>query len=313
MPLNLTILYRGPLASCNYECRYCPFAKRRDSAADLAADRAALDRFTAWAAARGDIRLSVFFTPWGEALVRRWYRSAIARLTRLPHVRRVAIQTNLSAPLDWLDDCDLARLGLWCTYHPSQVSRARFLRACRQLDRRGARYSVGMVGLREDFDEIEALRRALPPAVYLWINALKRQPDPYTEPEIRRLEAVDPHFRTNTVSHASLGRACRCGESVISVDGDGAIRRCHFIAQSLGNLYEPDFERRLADRPCTNRTCGCHIGYVHLDHLRLAPVYGDGILERIPAQPSWRDPLPLTDHEPFVELSLALEKDAPRA
>ena len=37
--MNLSILYRGPLASCNYDCPYCPFAKRRDDPAALRADR----------------------------------------------------------------------------------------------------------------------------------------------------------------------------------------------------------------------------------------------------------------------------------
>ena len=48
--MDLTILYRGPLASCNYDCPYCPFAKRRDSREQLRADRAALERFAGWAA-----------------------------------------------------------------------------------------------------------------------------------------------------------------------------------------------------------------------------------------------------------------------
>jgi DNA-binding CsgD family transcriptional regulator len=29
--MKLDILYRGPLASCNYGCEYCPFAKRKDT------------------------------------------------------------------------------------------------------------------------------------------------------------------------------------------------------------------------------------------------------------------------------------------
>ncbi|GAA2645559.1 hypothetical protein GCM10009864_04710 [Streptomyces lunalinharesii] len=49
----------------------------------------------AWAAQQTDDRLSVLFTPWGEGLVRSWYRRALVELSRLPHVRRVAIQTNL--------------------------------------------------------------------------------------------------------------------------------------------------------------------------------------------------------------------------
>ena len=42
------------------------------------------------------------------------------------------------------------------------------------------RFSVGVVGLKEHFGEIEALRRELPPDVYLWVNAYKREPDYYT-------------------------------------------------------------------------------------------------------------------------------------
>lgn len=40
--------------------------------------------------------------------------------------------------------------------------------------------------------------------------------------------------------------------------------------------------RCLAERPCSNDTCGCHIGYVHLDRLGLYATFGDGVLERVP-------------------------------
>ena len=36
----------------------------------------------------------------------------------------------------------------------------------------------------------------------------------------------------------------------------------------------------LTARPCTNATCGCHIGYVHMNELDLYSVFGDGVLER---------------------------------
>jgi MoaA/NifB/PqqE/SkfB family radical SAM enzyme len=283
MPLDLTILYRGPLSSCNYDCHYCPFAKRHETSAELAVDRKALERFVAWAEARpADDRLSLFFTPWGEALVRRWYQEAAVTLSRLPHVRKVAFQTNLSCGLDWVVRCDVSKLGLWCTFHPSQTGRAAFLDQCRILDRLGVSYSAGSVGLKEDFDEIERLRQELPPHVYLWINAYKREKGYYADGDLARLEAIDPLFRVNTHYHASLGRACRCGSTVISVGGEGTITRCHFIREPVGNLYEAGFEASLVDRPCTNRTCGCHIGYVHMDELALYDVFGEGILERVP-------------------------------
>ncbi len=288
MALTLSILYRGPLSSCNYACGYCPFAKHQETAAELAHDRAALACFTDWVACRpAEDRLGVLFTPWGEALTRSWYRTALMRLSRLPQVARVAIQTNLSCGLGWVEECDRAKLALWATFHPTQVTRARFLTQCRELDQRGVRYSVGVVGLREHFAQIRALRNELPEHVYLWVNAYKDQADYYRPGEVEWLTAIDPLFPLNNRRHASLGRSCRAGATVISVDGDGTVRRCHFIKAPLGNLYDPDFERVLAEWPCTNATCGCHIGYVHLDELRLYDVFGDGVLERIPARPVW--------------------------
>jgi len=280
--MKLSILYRGPLSSCNYGCVYCPFAKRRESREELATDRRALDRFVAWVGRRAGDSMAVFFTPWGEALIRRSYQRALAALTAMPHVCRAAIQTNLSVPLDWVEACDKQKLALWTTYHPTEVSRARFVKRALELVRRGVRFSAGVVGLRERFEEIVALRRELPREVYVWVNAYRREGSSYTEEEVRLLESVDPLFRLNTRSYPSLGEACRAGSEVISVAGDGTARRCHFIEEPIGNIYDEGFESRLIDRPCSNTACRCHIGYVHLDYLELDKVFGAGILERIP-------------------------------
>jgi MoaA/NifB/PqqE/SkfB family radical SAM enzyme len=288
--MKLSILYRGPLESCNYGCEYCPFAKKVDSPEDQRRDRLALERFVDWVAARAGDRIAVFFTPWGEALVRRRYQEALVRLTKLPNVERAAIQTNLSCRLDWVERCDKERLALWTTFHPSEIARERFVAKCLEADRRRVRFSAGIVGLKEHFAEAEALRRELPAHVYVWVNAYKRVAGYYDEADLARLEAIDPLFRINTVRHPSLGRSCRAGVSVISVDGDGTARRCHFIEQPIGNIYEPGFEASLRERPCTNATCGCHIGYVHLDYLDLDAVFGSGILERIPVGRASRPP-----------------------
>jgi MoaA/NifB/PqqE/SkfB family radical SAM enzyme len=284
--MKLSILYRGPLSSCNYACPYCPFSKRRETDEEHAADAFALDRFLEWVSTQSEQRLSIFFTPWGEALIRRRYQRALVRLTNLPHLQKAAIQTNLSCRLDWVEECDKSKLGLWATFHPGEVKRGRFLARCLELDRRGVRFSVGVVGLKEHAEEIAALRRELPHHVYLWINAYKRVPDYYTADEIDRLEGIDPLFSLNNRRHESLGRACRTGESVISVDGDGTMRRCHFVREPIGNLYTPEWEEALRPRTCTNATCGCHIGYVHMPELKLDQVFGDGVLERIPAGPA---------------------------
>ena len=280
--MNLSILYRGPLSSCNYGCDYCPFAKHTETDDEHAADALALERFLQWVESRPGDHLSILFTPWGEALVRKRYQQALIRLTNLPQIAKAAIQTNLSCRLEWTEQCDKQKLGLWATFHPTEVDRARFVAKCLEADRRGVRLSVGAVGMKAHADDIAALRRELPPHLYVWVNAYKRVPDYYTPEELAHYTAIDRLFPLNNQRHPSLGLPCRAGHSVISVDGDGTMRRCHFIREPLGNLYDANFAGALQERPCTNETCGCHIGYVHLPHLKLYEVFGDGILERIP-------------------------------
>jgi hypothetical protein len=290
--VDLTILYRGPLASCDFDCDYCPFAKRRDTPAQLRADRAALSRLTAWIDAeeqRAD-RISVLFTPWGEALTRSWYRTAMIELSRMPQIAKVAVQTNLSCRLDWLDEANPDTLALWCTYHPGQVDFERFVAKHRHLVTHGIRHSVGIVGQPEHADAAARLRDALDSGTYLWVNAAEGLT--YTDAEAAHWTAIDPLFEVSRHAHPSLGRACRTGESVISVDGDGHVRRCHFVPRTdpgeyLGNLYDGSFRAALRPRRCPLARCDCHIGYVHMPELGLYETFRGGVLERVPA-PSTR-------------------------
>lgn len=354
-PLPLTVLYRGPLSSCNFDCGYCPFAKRRDPPAELRVDRLALERFLGWCeaagggeasipegasgaggaravgggvhgaggaqggnavggagaaagvgspggevairerasgagaaqgagagAARGagaaDGTLSVFFTPWGEALVRSWYRDAMVRLSRMPYVRRVAVQTNLSATATWLDEAVCERVGVWATWHPSQTPMERFVRRARRVQRSGAHLSVGIVGLPEHWEAAQRLRDELD-GIYVWVNAVKR------DSAAMALDwgSVDPLFSWNAQAWPSVGKTCRTGEDVVTVDGAGDVRRCHFVTDVIGNLYDGSLAAALKPRACPNAECGCHIGYVHMPELGLDGVFGEGILERVRA------------------------------
>lgn len=282
---GLAVLWRGPLSSCNYACSYCPFAKRKDTRAALAKDKEQLEQFCRWAQSR-TWPVSVLFTPWGEALLRRHYREAMVRLSHAGNLRMVAIQTNLSCPIDWIESCDTTKVAFWATFHPGQTARAKFLEKLARLDTMDVRYSVGVVGRRDFFDEIEALRAALPSSVYLWINAERSLQGRYKPHEIERLAAIDPLFELNDRLYRSRGRACAAGETAIAVDGDGVARRCHFIETPIGNIYDENFEDALQARQCTRSGCNCHIGYSYLTALDLRAIFGEGLLERRAPSPT---------------------------
>lgn len=282
-PSRWSILYRGPLSSCNYACGYCPFAKTRNTREELQDDAVRLERFVEWVEDREE-RIGVLCTPWGEALIHRSYQEALRRLSHLPNIWRAAIQTNLSCRLDWTEQCDLTKLALWTTYHPTETTLPAFAAKCREALARGIRFSVGVVGRREAFDDIQRLREALPQQVYLWVNAWKREQNYYTESEIAAVESVDPYFRFNLNPQPSLGRSCFAGHTTFTVDGNGDARRCHFIPSRIGNIYDEGFAQLLAPSPCSNVECRCHIGYVHMPELGLYGTFGEGVLERIPSR-----------------------------
>lgn len=275
------ILYRGSLSSCNYACQYCPFAKARNTREELRADREQLGRFVQWANAQHQ-QMGIFFTPWGEAIIHRYYRRAMIELSHLSHVVRVVMQTNLSGKLTELSDADPSKLALWTTFHPGEVSIDRFIGRLEQLSALGIRFSVGAVGLREHLSAIEMLRHRLNREIYLWVNAYKRVADYYTSEEVQRIRSVDPYFDLNRHAYDSFGKPCGTGETSFTVDERGDARRCHFVDEPIGNIYSDDVFAILRPRACPNSRCGCHIGYVHRPQLALDELFGENVLERVP-------------------------------
>ena len=280
--MKLSILYRGPLASCNYDCHYCPFAKRTDSAVQLKRDERALTRFADWLETQTDYSWKLLFTPWGEALVRRWYRETLACLTQVSHIEFVAIQTNLSTDAHWLEASRAEKLALWCAFHPTQAVRPEFVSRVHKYHSRGARVSVGGVGVPEHLADFQALRHELPAEIPMWINAEQPRSRPYRPEEIAAFTELDPRFALTLRRHRSLGGGCQTGETVFTVDGEGEMRRCHFVSEVIGNIYETGWESALRPRPCPNRFCQCFVGLSHFEPLALSESFGDQILARIP-------------------------------
>ncbi len=280
--MKLSILYRGPLASCNYGCTYCPFAKQRDSVEELEADRHALQRFVSWVGDHPELDLSILFTPWGEALTRQWYRDAMVSLSHLHHVTLVAAQTNLSRSVDWVAAADACTLSLWCTFHPTEDALDRFVGRCHRLDSLGIQYSVGVVGFPEHLLVAGELRERLNDRTYLWVNPASGLGRDYTAAEVANWVQVDRLFPLALRPHESLGRPCRAGESAVSVDGSGSVRRCHFVDDVIGNLYDGTWRDGLRRRTCPIANCDCFIGYVHRDADLYDSHFGERLLSRVP-------------------------------
>lgn len=280
--MSLAILYRGALESCNYACDYCPFAKRVDSNEQLAFDRESLNQFVDWVLVQSK-PMSVFFTPWGEALTRRWYREAMIKLSHTTFVEKVCAQTNLGYSPDWLTAADKEKTALWTTFHPSQVDLDVFCQRANRVNELGYRLSVGIVGKRDYLPLLVEMRKKLSDHVYIWVNAFRKLNPYYSEAELEQIEAIDPLFRFNLRPHVSQGSYCEAGHKVVAIDEQGDVRRCHFLPEIIGNIYKEDIWGRLVASACTAQTCGCHIGYVHKPDLGLKQIFANGVLERIPS------------------------------
>ncbi len=281
--MRATLYFRGSLTSCNYDCPYCPFSKNRDSAATLARDRVQVEAFVDWVREQAGLghRLSIFFNPYGEGLVHRWYGRAMCELSHMEHVEKVAIQTNLSARLDWTDGLDARKTAFWATYHPGQTSEAAFLSRCMTLHERRLPFSVGTVGVREAFGAISSLRAKLPEDVYMWVNAFKDVKAYYSQEERSFLQSIDPHFELNLHDYESKGHRCEAGEQVFYVQASGIVKRCYKDRAVIGHLYRDGLEGLSRPRLCRMDCCDCYIGYIHMPELAMNEVYGPSKLERI--------------------------------
>jgi MoaA/NifB/PqqE/SkfB family radical SAM enzyme len=280
---SLALVWRGPLKSCNYACPGCPFAKRRPTRDALAKDRRDLGAFVRFVESTGVWALEILLAPYGEALLWPWYQEALAHLSQLPQVRRVAIQSNGSAPSDFVAHANLARLLLCMAWHPTEISRPVFRQRVLALHRRGVRLSVGAVAIPAHLDEVEALRRELPAELPMWINA-EKPPRRHPAEAAARWTAIDPLFPLDARPPPSKGCACATGETALFVDGAGDLRRCPFVPKVLGNLYTDELSAILAAHPCPRARCDCYIGYAHRPELRLREVFGPDLLGRLRRQ-----------------------------
>lgn len=276
------ISYRGSLKSCNYQCGYCPFAKRKASARELAADRKALLRFVR-RMEEEKFAGSLLFLPYGEAMIHPQYWEAMARLSRAP-AAAVSCQTNLSFSVgDFAREMKgnrgrLEKIRLWCSFHPEMTTPERFADACRSLLENKIVFCAGCVGDPRRVTEIRRLRRLLPPEIYVWINRMDGLNRPYTADEAAEFLAVDPMFSLELRRHKADPARCAAGKSSLFVRADGEIFPCNIAKISQGNLYGG----ALRPPSCRSRACDCYLAYAQREDLAATDRFLPHKLFRIP-------------------------------
>ena len=260
-----TILYRGSLKSCNYHCSYCPFSKHKISDRELEKDRACWTAFCESVKKRVTAFSigAVFVTPYGEALIHRWYWEGLACLSRLDGIDKVGVQTNASFAVENFLKIftDLGgkvdKLCIWATFHPEMTDIDSFILQCNRLLEKGVHLSVGAVGVPENIEIIKKLRDKLPKNIYLWMNKMDGLKRKYTIDELNTFIKIDPLF-INELNYAkALASMCknRC-----FVEADGQIHSCNISNIKPVNWYEGTKED-IFNPLCCNKRCSCYLAY----------------------------------------------------
>lgn len=271
-----TISYRGSLKSCNYRCSYCPFSKHRASLPELERDREDFERFCRSIETRAeelDVG-AVFVVPYGEASIHRWYWEGLGRLSAVPGMDRVGLQTNLSfsveeclkifdfyggirAPGNGGENRLREKLCLWATFHPEMTDTDVFADKCRRLAGSGVSLCAGAVGVPRNIPVLARLREALPSDVYLWINRMDGLGRNYTDEEKAAFSGLDPFFEMELKSPAADAGMCR---DRCFVEAGGRIRACNISGPKEADWYKDGAEDIF--RPvCGKKRCTCYLAY----------------------------------------------------
>jgi len=261
------IYYRGYAKDCNYSCSYCPFAKNTEKKKDF--DEKYLNKFVEYIENTNFKNIvSIMFTPYGEALTKKYYYDAIARLSKCDQVESVSCQTNASFEakvfLKSLEEsnANFNKIALWASFHKEMTSVEAFTTNILQLNDRIS-LSVGTVGFKEDQNDIERLRKLLPLDIYLWVNKPEGQ-----KTDDMDFSYIDPLYKLEKQTMKCNINSCTAGIDSILVKENGSIYLCHSSKKSVGNLYQ-DFKidktplETCHSRTCQAGLCHCYLMYCH--------------------------------------------------
>lgn len=280
------ILYRGSLKSCNYHCSYCPFSKRPVSARELDRDRKQWCSFVKSLMERARaLRIgALMVVPYGEAMIHHWYWEGLAQLGALEEIDAVGIQTNLSFSVSEFlgrykrEGGVLQKLRLWATFHPEMTTVSEFSAKCRELQKQGIRLCAGSVGVPENLQLLQELKRELK-GIYLWVNKMDGLRRPYTQEEQQAFGELDPYFERELMPVPADVSTC---QGRLFVEADGTLRGCN-ISPVLGKEWDA-----VEDFPvlaCSRKQCSCYLAYGGRRDFMNQVLFGPYPLFRIPRYP----------------------------
>lgn len=282
--MEYTLYYRNFLRYCNYKCSYCPFSKYKLNKNDLEKDKEYFEKFIEFLKKSPD-KFRIFIAPRGEVLNFEHYKSGISLLSNMDNILEIVVQTNLSGDLEWLEKVNKDRLSLWATYHPVEVGLEKFYGNLEFLDSRNIKFSVGAVGVRENFDMIFNLKEKMKflknTRPYFWINAYKDEKGYYSKKDLEFLCTIDHLFEINLKNYKSMDYKCKTGENVFWTEYNGKIHRCWQDRKKLGNIFENSFKDIKISGGCRYSRCTCYIGYSNIKELNLGKIYVKSLLGRM--------------------------------
>lgn len=271
------IYYRGWIDFCNFFCSYCPFAKHPPSQKMMALEERSLQNLKALIqSTRGEVFLMM--TPYGEGMVHSFYQQAVADLLSSDKVAGLGVQTNFSWNVEeFLSKVEkgLEKLRIWATYHPEFSSVEHFAQKINKASEHFA-ISAGIVATTDNQKEIQHLRSALNPDVYLWLNAMDRQKNRFDEKRIEELLLIDPMFSYEFASYRehfsneANFEICRSYENRY-VDKNRQSNRCFFKNKQA-----------IASDCHNHRLCDCYLGYSNFKQRKMVNFFGEGLPFRVP-------------------------------
>ncbi len=249
------LYYRGLLKSCNYRCYYCPFAK---SETNVSKDEFYLNKFCKFIANIKSLE-TVFFVPYGEALIHDYYLENFYYLSK-SKIKKIICQTNLSFDVNHFIEIlkeGLQKMSLSCSFHPTQIEAKSFADKCEILYKNNIKFSVGAVGDYKNINQMKELKKILPKDIYFWVNAIEYQNTTYSADQIEEFKKIDPHFCNEIKNIKSDYKDCYSGKSAFFVNYKGDLYNCNLDRQKLGNLYLGEIKKA----ECKKNLCSCYLAY----------------------------------------------------